>query len=583
MRHTGPDSRYYNQTCFFRTFRFNRLRSDRRAASVRGSHAASPLAPARMRLIQIRTTISRMLTLATFLILLLAGSAVTVALTMARPRHALPGAVVALAITTLLWLLALGQIPQSYTASASLVPAAGFTWTWHVGRPLWMLSLALFLLQLGALLYLNAPAAMEQRARQARIVVLLGAAAHLAFWSSSLPALVASWSLLALLWGMGRWEYAGERFNIERAVGRTGLSLGAIFLLWLGAAIIPGPDQTADAGIWPTLTTTLALLAIVVQLALAPLALRQIRSRHRQSNLPLLLSILPGAAGAALLLRLEAVSDIGLAFALPLTLAGLFALLWAGRLAWSAAGGQEPLAPALIVAQTGLVLLAGVWTTPQAAVAEARVLLLGGGLLALVSPTLARDDDEVNISHRVAVAARLLALAALLGLPLTAGFQGRAALYSVWVDEGRWLLIAVTALLHLPLAAAGLVVARQSLQSVSLSERLERRHLPRVAGLILPAAGLLGVAALTEASIPAWLAVLAPVALAWPLARFLPEAEEVERTMRQAFQLQLPSGALVRRVGRGAGLALREAALILEGESGLLWLLLFLVILWLAR
>ncbi|MFW6182727.1 MAG: hypothetical protein ACOC8X_02940, partial [Chloroflexota bacterium] len=309
-----------------------------------------------------------MLTLSTFLILLLAGSAVTVALTLFRPRFAVAGAAVTLAITTLLWLVALVRLPLSYTTSAPLSPVAGFTWTWHVARPLWILSLALFLLQIGALLYLNTVATAGKRPVpvQALTVVLLGAAAHLSFWASSLPALVAGWSLLALFWGLGRWEHAGKSFNVEQALGRAGFSLGAIFLLWLGAATIPGPDETADAGLWPTLTTSLVLLAIVVQLALAPLALWQTRRRHDRSNSLLVLCIIPGAAGAALLLRLEAASDIGLAFALPLTLAGLFALLWAARLGWSAAGGKGRLAPALVVAQSGLVLLAGVWANPQA-------------------------------------------------------------------------------------------------------------------------------------------------------------------------------------------------------------------------
>jgi hypothetical protein len=61
---------------------------------------------------------------------------------------------------------------------------------------------------------------------------------------------------------------------------------------------------------------------------------------------------------------------------------------------------------------------------------------------------------------------------------------------------------------------------------------------------------------------------------------------EVREAIGKAVQVSLPhyqGSRVLRSITSGAGLLVREAAAILEGEGGMLWLLVLVVILWLAR
>jgi hypothetical protein len=68
--------------------------------------------------------------------------------------------------------------------------------------------------------------------------------------------------------------------------------------------------------------------------------------------------------------------------------------------------------------------------------------------------------------------------------------------------------------------------------------------------------------------------------------RFSPKVSEVRAILRRAFMFSRPRfwpRQLPTLLVTNVGTALREAARILEGESGLLWLLAFVVILLLIR
>jgi hypothetical protein len=82
------------------------------------------------------------------------------------------------------------------------------------------------------------------------------------------------------------------------------------------------------------------------------------------------------------------------------------------------------------------------------------------------------------------------------------------------------------------------------------------------------------------------LVVLLPFALGLIATRFGTSVNEVRIILRRAFMFSQPRfwpRQLPALLVTNAGIALREAARILEGESGLLWLLAFVVILLLVR
>lgn len=103
---------------------------------------------------------------------------------------------------------------------------------------------------------------------------------------------------------------------------------------------------------------------------------------------------------------------------------------------------------------------------------------------------------------------------------------------------------------------------------------------------MLPLLGLISWQQMDEVAPLVWGAIALQIVGALALFRFASEAGELQQVLRQAVAVRLekwPDLAPLRAAGRQAGNALREATLLLEGEGGLLWIVLFLVIVWLAR
>jgi hypothetical protein len=112
-----------------------------------------------------------------------------------------------------------------------------------------------------------------------------------------------------------------------------------------------------------------------------------------------------------------------------------------------------------------------------------------------------------------------------------------------------------------------------------------------VAALLVAALGLLTVSGVAwgDIQVVSWLAVVLPVAGGVWLARST--AVMGQRWQEVAARWQERGGLAeggrladgLRQLAGGAGMVLREAAHILEGEGGLLWLLLLVVVFWLAQ
>ncbi len=441
-----------------------------------------------------------------------------------------------------------------------------FLWRWRVDMIAWQMSSWLLLLLLLVVSVWREES--EQTGVHLALALGLGLAGLLSLWAETPAALLSSWALVSGLWWTGLWLDEGVS-----AWQETGLWLrlwglwGAIFSLWWGLA---ATGANAQPSIW-------LLLAAVAQMSVRPT-----QSSQRVPWWALLL-LVPAVGGASLLARAAVDGTATAAYTLPLTGLGLLSLIAGVLSAWRELDNPLRLAAALSTAQTGLVLLAAVWAGPEAALAEARVLLLAGGLLAAVS------QMERNLARSLA---GMAAAAALAGAPLLAGFGGRTALYDAWIAEGRLLLLFITPLLHVPLAAAAALGIGLWRERTAEDWRLPLPLTGRFVwaaiqlGVLLPTLALLTTQGLATAGWLSWLLALLPLGAGVFLSRRTGPTLEAAQLVRQSLQLGLPWRSVYasgRVVLQSVASALREAAGILESEGGMLWLLLFLILFWLAR
>ena len=477
------------------------------------------------------------------------------------------------ALVTAGWFLARQQI--------LLPPAAGtenglndlqLLWRWRVDITAWQMSSWLLLLLLLAISAWREES--EQTGAHLSLTLGLGLAGLLSLWAETPAALISSWALISGLWWAGLWLNSDAPARQDARLWLRLLALwGAVFSLWWGLAIAGANGRPSG---W-------LLLAAVAPMGVFPFhGWRSAHGGQRVSWWALLL-LAPAASGVSLLLRTAADAAAVAAYTLPLTGLGLLSLMAGGLLAWRELDDPWRLASALTIGQAGLVVLAAVWAGPAAALAEARVLLLACGLLLVAS------QMEHNLARLLA---GTLATAALVAAPLLAGFAGRTALYDAWLADGRLLLLVVTPLLHVPLAAAALLGIGIWRAPATDEQRLSWPATGRPAfvaaqlGLLLPAAALLTTQGLAAAGWLSWLLALLPLGAGVFLSRHAGSALEIAQLVRQSLQLRLPWRAVYaggRAVVESIGAALREAAGILESEGGMLWLLLFLILFWLAR
>ena len=82
------------------------------------------------------------------------------------------------------------------------------------------------------------------------------------------------------------------------------------------------------------------------------------------------------------------------------------------------------------------------------------------------------------------------------------------------------------------------------------------------------------------------IAIVVAIAGGLGLSRYETRLQDAQLALRQALHLGFAGRRLLRfsaSVGSGLDRIVRELAAILEGEGGMLWLLVFVVVIWLAR
>lgn len=490
------------------------------------------------------------------LILLLLTVALAAIATYARRKRI--GLIGAAGVLIVLLLLVAGQF---FAEPAS---SDGFPWAWAISAHNWWPAVALALLALVALLMARGQSASRG---ETSLLLLLLAAGLSAVWADSAAALVTTWAVL----GLALWMAARSGSNGAASLRWRLFWLAPLFL-WLGAASYPvaAGAQGLQAHTAPVLAESMWLLAAFVAVGTFPLHFWRSSRLARRTAVNALMHMAPAAAGAVLLASLAG-GAAATSYALPLTLAGLLGLFWAAYRAWSQRQRPVGVATALILGEASVLVLLAVWGGQETILAETRVLLLAGGAL-----LLATGSDEQGAWQQLAL---IPAVAALAAFPLTAGFTGRGALYTAWLESDQWVLVAVTVLLHVPLLAAALaLVWPRSWPPGPVSLRAST--------LLLLAIGLVSWQTMGEVLPLAWGVIALQIVGALVLFRYAGEVQGIEQVLQQAVALNIerrPLSAALGEGGRTAGNAVRNAARMLEGEAGLLWVLFFLIVIWLAR
>lgn len=530
--------------------------------------------------------------------LLLAGGVAIPSLARWRFRHGELAAASISGLATLIWLLLRNDVPleirvSDWPAVAQLPP-----WNWQVDEIAWRLTGCLLLLLTGSLLVASSVGATRGRAKEmaaaanvpaSSLAMLLVAATLVCLWASSLAGVMAGWILLLVVWAGAQLLANGDGDMVaSQVVPRMGWLLLSLFFLWLAAAFVPvGANFSLSMTEWPQVATSSVLTAALLQMGVWPFYGWRQLSRPAHPALAILLPVLPSIAGASLLARLVGSSDISTGYALFLTAFGLLGLLLAVQRLWLRLHSPNGMLGALALGLTSVALLGGTWAGAGALVAQTTVMALLPGFFFLAFAT------GMAMPRWARVVGGLVALAAMAGLPPMVGLAGVGTLYDGLLAQGRWLLVLVTALLYVPFLAAVLLSAwRYGAPEGTATEmaggNFRLVNIAWLLGLVLPAVGLLSFSALAETTVrfEAWLALLLPVLGALALVRYVGSVEEARLALQHAFDWHLLAALphfVWRTWLRRLDTAVRDAAAILDGEGGMLWMLVLAVVLLVVR
>jgi NADH:ubiquinone oxidoreductase subunit 5 (subunit L)/multisubunit Na+/H+ antiporter MnhA subunit len=355
--------------------------------------------------------------------------------------------------------------------------------------------------------------------------------------------------------------------------------LGTLFL-WLAAGVSGAEGAAPVIGNgWSDRALLMLLLAAMGPLGALPLQWWRPLAWSLPLETSALVHLAPVVAGGSLLARISSPAggyDAG--FLAIATSFGLLGLLVGVTIAWMYVASPGRSLSALALALAGVVVLSAAWTGTAGTLSAIRVLLLATSGLFLAARWAPRKLPWPAI----------VPLMALAGLPLTAGYSSLVAVYDAWLTGGGAVLLIICALLSMFLLAVGILAVRREVPAGGLGDQkpvLMARH---YLALALPSLGLLMLpdGQVTEASLWAWIAVVVAVGGSLVLSRYETALQDAQLAIRHALHLGFIGRRLLRlfaNIGSALDLLVRELAAILEGEGGMLWLLVFVVVIWLAR
>lgn len=513
------------------------------------------------------------------------------------PRFRYTGLIVIVTATAaLLAVAALGfRLPARASLSdwgpASLLPVRlGL----EVDALAWLFAGAVLMVTLATLLTgVARPRGRRVLVRGATLLIAFAGVA--ALFADNLITRVIAWAGLDLIYFATLVLLAqGEGLELQAVLNLAFNATGT--LLAVGAALtISRTSETLslhDAALTPQ-STLLITLAAAFRLGLFPLHLGLPAEANIRQGLGTLLRLIPAAVALEVMARLAVFG-----FAEPvrpwLTFFGLVAVVVGAAQLWNVDDPRLGLTY-VVIAQSGLALLAGLWggaLAMPALAAQSLALLLGGALIYLSN---GRDERRPWASVFSGVGAL-----ALLGAPLTVGFLGTGGLYGGLLGAGPWPVL-VGVFIAQVLLAAGLL--RAVFWPGQLVEGESLRQAAYFVGLtLLAASGVLAGVFMgwftpmlsaprlgwfgwtgTPSIVAAVIVVVAALCgvILWRLETAVrARAEVVAAALTSLFRLDWLY-RLVWGVIHLAGMLILNLAAVLEGEGAVLWALVVALLAWL--
>ncbi len=382
-----------------------------------------------------------------------------------------------------------------------------------------------------------------------------------ALFADSPQSLLTGWTLFMFV-SLSRifWIRDKKELNPTSIIGRFAI---IYTLLWGAAILAPVHWEQVNSPQAVTLLFTAAFILIGVQKRIEWATFEGVKRSWETAVSTLI--------GGVILARLAGTGASPTLF----TLLAMIGLLYAVYKAWSPDADAKQagirLAIAAMLGQTA------VWGTTTAVLADIRLLVLAAPLL-----SIAIEHSKPNTRHKMPF---IFAIMAFIGVPML-GFTGQTTLYGAWLTNGNYLLIIITALLHLLLIAALLDAALRP-SNEDETAPVSNSNTPITIGWDdigrgLLAAGLFSfqVSAWMEAGISSLLIILISFAGGGALFYYMGTKPawliELPATIAQAFA---PTDKVKSSVRDGGWIvtavlnAVDEAVNILEGKTGLLWLL----------
>ncbi|MEM7116244.1 MAG: hypothetical protein AAF614_27655 [Chloroflexota bacterium] len=504
----------------------------------------------------------------------------------------------------LIWLGLRWALPISLTLPQWSDTLSVPHWAWQLDEVTWQLSGLLLLMITAVFLALWSDASSDQAQieedslparRQTNFILFVACAALVTIWAATLPSLLVGWFVLLGVWFGLFLLGAGDDWAAH--LPKIIWHLVSLFSLWFVGIWISlnGSDSLVVGD--GTAVTTAILLAAFVQLGVWPA--HKWRPSTQIASLPVawLLHTVPPLIGVTVLVQLTRVNNMSLDGSLGFTAIGLVGFLVSVAMLWRHLVNLERAAGWAATAQASLTFLIGMWGGVEALLAAAPVLVLATGILFLgAKRPLSRPRVLWRYGWRAI--APVVALAAVAGVPLTAGFAAYVHLYDGWIQDGSGILLMLAALLHLLLMTAVYQIIRgvkpeaveAAVADASSEEVIDGDESERPLGLsmMFPDAALLllGMMLLVNGRLAilgqlgqlhwlSWVALLLTIIVAGLLSRFLQQEQSIWFNWHEMLPSRLPLRQLrdsFYRLFEFILQALRDAVLILEGELGLLWL-----------